>query len=846
MAPNPFRNSLFDATPCGNTQPAGAHSKIKQEQQRASSPVRRHDAAVSLPAHSGPSHDSAAAFVSQKHALSRKEPAAKKLKVFDPSRTAYVSNLAPGASAAELETLFSGYGPVSCIDIPTVAPGVGNAFVEFQDGRSVPRAVSATDGLMWRGSRIRVAQRNQSGSSATIEQVAHGLDGPDTSPFHSRHYGSWTSGDIQPRPESSAVPGGSIPSPHSMPSAVAHYGRLETLAQDQDQENYQSLSLAEIDSLIQEQTSYAKFLATEMRLLLERQQACHAKVTLLNNVFRLKSQSAPSPDPSFSRIPASQDTLAPTLPSALVGAVHADYSIARAAKTQEGARHMAAKHQSPTLLSNNPARRPLHSLHSSGGGDADYSAPSRDMARSHGARNEHASKDDKRDELPFSENVPFRPVMDRRWSLQSSASRQTLTSIRPTKIGKLERKTRSLVLNPYSEKLAQVCITTQVSGGMQFWDLSSKTEIASISQDRLKNGWCEDACWVSNNCLALAAKDIDSTSQVALMRGFDRLRDGNLQYSLARLTQTPHSQGITVIEPCDFSSSHRNDGLCFFTGSRDKSVFLWNCFDAFAKYPEFETIRCHSLHSSAVSALCHVSKRKVLYSGGEDRRFFAYDVESQKVFLGNDKSRLDNAIRELLPIYSYDALVLVGSTSVSDSKKSVLQVFDSRSNSFTITLDRNPTGSSYYRASIHPNGQMVVCPDDTGGIQIWDLRFHASSRPRQTKHAIGAIAYSVACLVMSVLFCMQLAIYLILKLIADSHLFSVNQILFVTQSAVSFVLSLPLAICMLIYISKGEGNAQHQDQQFPMDAIVEPLPSYLPKEQEPPTYATTVNAAEPL
>ncbi|KAJ3335658.1 hypothetical protein HDU91_002083 [Kappamyces sp. JEL0680] len=114
------------------------------------------------------------------------------------------------------------------------------------------------------------------------------------------------------------------------------------------------------------------------------------------------------------------------------------------------------------------------------------------------------------------------------------------------------------------------------------------------------------------------------------------------------------------------------------------------------------------------------------------------------------------------------------------------------------------------------------------------------------KHAIATIAYSVACLVMSVLFCMQLAIYLILKLIADSHLFSVNQILFVTQSAVSFALSLPLAICMLIYISKGEGNAQHQDQQFPMDAIVEPLPSYLPKEQEPPTYATTVNAAEPL
>ncbi len=355
----------------------------------------------------------------------------------------------------------------------------------------------------------------------------------------------------------------------------------------------------QIRKLIEIENNRLKLVSDEMFVLMERQNSSISKLAKLNDTLRLKSTGAVFAA-TISPAPTSVPTTAPT----------------------------AAPTTAPTPVS--------------------LSGQSSSEVR------------DVRQSDMYSGSVPFQSVFERNWILASRNSRQVLTSIKPIKVGRLDRKIRSLVLNSFSKKLSEIVVTTHVSGGLQVWDMSTQTVVETVTQSHLSNGWCEDSAWVSSDCLAMAAQKTDQTQLSFLKRCEFDPTSNKFRYDLVNLKQKPHASHISVIEPLDFNYRGGAEQISFFTGGKDHQVYLWETADLNDKDHSFAINPIFNLHSSCINALSYNRRSKLLMSGGEDRKMIVYNVETKQIIFGNDKSRHEFAIREILPIYAHDRLSVIG------------------------------------------------------------------------------------------------------------------------------------------------------------------------------------------
>ena len=86
----------------------------------------------------------------------------------------FVGNLNYETTQQDLETLFSGVGPISEVFLPTdraTGQPRGFAFVEFTDSATVPLAIEKLDAAELKGRSIRVRDRRQFAPRTTRDHV---------------------------------------------------------------------------------------------------------------------------------------------------------------------------------------------------------------------------------------------------------------------------------------------------------------------------------------------------------------------------------------------------------------------------------------------------------------------------------------------------------------------------------------------------------------------------------------------------------------------------------------------------------------------------------------------------
>jgi hypothetical protein len=130
----------------------------------------------------------------------------------------------------------------------------------------------------------------------------------------------------------------------------------------------------------------------------------------------------------------------------------------------------------------------------------------------------------------------------------------------------------------------------------------------------------------------------------------------------------------------------------------------------------------HIQHTSAIQGLYYNPTSNVLYSGGADCRFIAWDMEA-RFTLYND--RFEDRINGIYPIPMQPNLLLINLASKSLQNR----IYDCRvkdPNVLSFGIETSDNFGRYTSPFIHPHGYLVACGEakDTSRprLNLWDLR----------------------------------------------------------------------------------------------------------------------------
>eukprot|EP00027_Filamoeba_sp_ATCC50430_P012186 CAMPEP_0168574650 /NCGR_PEP_ID=MMETSP0413-20121227/19211_1 /TAXON_ID=136452 /ORGANISM="Filamoeba nolandi, Strain NC-AS-23-1" /LENGTH=210 /DNA_ID=CAMNT_0008608041 /DNA_START=1 /DNA_END=629 /DNA_ORIENTATION=- len=173
---------------------------------------------------------------------------------------------------------------------------------------------------------------------------------------------------------------------------------------------------------------------------------------------------------------------------------------------------------------------------------------------------------------------------------------------------------------------------------------------------------------------------------------------------------TPHSSTIKATcflrDPID----------AVVTAGADKKIFLWHVPDNETPSVDF----VHAEHTSEVSCVAQHSQSYLLLSGGQDRRFIAWNIDQERA---EHVEKLPAAVTSVKENPADPNLLLLSMQSRTNQLRSV----DYRTMKPVLHLGYNIAETANTTQFITPdwslNGHLVVCGSTEPVVNVWDVRY---------------------------------------------------------------------------------------------------------------------------